>query len=83
MVDIKRWYFFKDHKPEKKGLYLLMISIPNKKAGFSNIGIVKSYWNGRSWDIDNKYSPCQWKYMRANEIEKYPDFMNNNIKIDL
>lgn len=83
MVDINRWYYCKDRKPEKRGVYLLMVSIANRKAGFSNIGIIKAYWNGKAWNIEDKYSACQWKYMKPGEIDKYPDFMKNNIKIEL
>lgn len=79
MVDIKRWYNFINEKPNKKGKYLVLVGLPNKMAGYTELGIVESVWNGNRWDVDPNYIICKWKYKKPGEIDKYPDF-NKNVR---
>lgn len=70
MVDINRWYECKYDKPNKKGRYLLMVGLRNKAAGFTEIGVIESYWNGHAWGVKDRYVQLKWKYMKPGEIEK-------------
>lgn len=77
MVDINRWYRCSVENPEKKGKYLLLVGIPNRRAGYTDLGVIEAVWNGKTWNVDERYSLCQWKYKKPGEIDKYPNFEDN------
>lgn len=83
MVDLNRWYECRYEKPKNKGKYLLLVGITDKVTGYSNIGVIEAWWNGKTWNVKDNYSRIKWKYMRPGEINKYPDFEKNNQKIKL
>lgn len=83
MVDLNRWYECRTEKPKNKGKYLLLVCVPDRLSGHSNIGVIESWWNGKTWDIKEEYRTMRWKYTRPGEINKYPDFVKNNQKIRL
>ena len=78
MVDLNRWFELVYDKPQKKGSYLLLVGIRKGKGSYTEMGVVKSYWNGKVWDIREDYIPMKWKYAKQGELEKYPDFNLNN-----
>ena len=81
MVDTNRWYNCADENPKKKGKYLLMVGNRNRAAGYTELGIMESFWNGYTWGINDSYVVCKWKHMKPGEIDKYPDFEKNSRRI--
>lgn len=83
MTDINRWYECKYENPKKKGKYLLMVGIRNKIAGYTELGIIESFWNGYEWGVKDSFVVCKWKYMKPGELDKYPNFEKNLRRVSL
>lgn len=82
MIDINRWFMCNEEQPKNKGRYLLMIGIRDKQSGHLNIGIIESNWNGHEWAVGDNHICYKWKYMKRDEIKKYPDFIKNNRRVN-
>lgn len=83
MLDINRWFMCNEEQPKNKGRYLLMVGIRDKQSGYLNIGIIESNWNGHEWAVADNHICYKWKYMKPDEIKKYPDFIKNNRRVKL
>ena len=48
MKDIKSWFKDKDVKPDKNGIYLLMVGNRHPICGFMTMSIIKTKWKKKT-----------------------------------
>ncbi len=72
MKDIRSWFIVRDIKPDKNGIYLLMVGDRHPICGFMTMSIIKTRWNKNTgWDIKKDLVPIQWKYVTNEDEQRY------------
>ncbi len=71
LIDLKRW-FKVEESPARNGRYLLMVGHRRASGHPTGVTVVEKSWCKKSgWDLPEGVWPMQWKYITAEDKEKY------------
>lgn len=69
-MDITVWNSCYRTKPNRRGVYALMVGI-RKFGMLIDMRVIETKWNGKIWLVDEEEVPVRWHYIQPGLISKY------------